>query len=239
MMNLMLTERELDQRLRRTLRAVADTVETVETEPAAVAKRPRSGRRALFGLGAVAIAVPLAAGAIIRIGPEYVDKIPSEDVIVAGSVDGDRYLMVEAFHRDDCGNVDPGVEIVIEDRNLLGQEWNTIGTTYGEPRHVKGGGWCGYDVSGALADPALSYSSGVLVGDALLWSGAVHPDITAVRATIDGSTQEVGVHPRNGAGYYVIEVPEGSESFTVELLVDGDVVPGSEETRAFPERIPN
>jgi len=126
-----------------------------------------------------------------------------------------------------------------QDRNLLGQEWNTIGTTYGEPRHVKGGGWCGYDVSDALSDPALSYSGGVLVGDALLWSGAVHPDITAVRATIDGSAQDVGVHPRNGAGYYVIEVPEGSESFTVELLVDGDVVPGSEETRAFPERTPN
>ncbi|MGI8900104.1 MAG: hypothetical protein ACR2HA_04095 [Nocardioides sp.] len=79
----LITERELDQRLRRTLRAVADTVETVETEPAAVANRPRSGRRALFGLGAVAIAVPLAAGAIIRIGPEYVDKIPPDDVIVA------------------------------------------------------------------------------------------------------------------------------------------------------------
>jgi len=95
----LLTGLELDQRLRRTLRAVADTVETVETEPAAVATRRRPGRRALFGLGAVAIDVPLAAGAMIRIGPEYVHRIPPEDVIVAGSVDGDRCWMVEGQGR--------------------------------------------------------------------------------------------------------------------------------------------
>ncbi|MGI8900105.1 MAG: hypothetical protein ACR2HA_04100 [Nocardioides sp.] len=126
-----------------------------------------------------------------------------------------------------------------DDSNFLGQEWNTVGTTYGEPRHVRDGGRCGYDVSRALDDPALSYSGGVLVGETLLWNGAVHPDITAVRATIDGSAHEAAVHPHNGAGYYVIEVPEGSESFTIELLVDGDVVPGSAKTRAFPERTPN
>lgn len=142
-------------------------------------------------------------------------------------------------HTDDCDNQEPGVEIVIEDSNILGQEWNTMGHSYGEPKYLSEGGWCGYDVSDALANPAVSYASGVFVGDAFLWSGAVHPDITAVRVTIDGSTHDVEVHPRNGAGYYVVEVPEDTDEYAVELLIDGDVVPGSKESRTLPERNPN
>lgn len=236
MTNTLRTDPELDQHLRRTLRAVASTVEEA---PSTVTQKPRSRRRLLVGLGAVLVAVPLAAGAIIGIGSEYVNKMPPDGVIVTGSIDGNRYWMVEAFHTDDCDNVEPGVEIVIDDSNILGQEWNTMGHSYGEPRFLPGGGWCGYDVSDALADPALSYASGVFVGDAFLRSGAVHPDITAVRATIDGSTQEVAVHPRNGAGYYVLEVPADATAYTVELLIDGDVVPGSKEGRTLPERSPN
>lgn len=226
-------EPELDEHLRRTLRAVAATV----GEPVTPARKRRPARRrALVGLGAAAIALPLAAGAILGIGPEYVDDLPPDHVVMAGRVDGTRYWMVESFHTDNCGDPATGVEIVAEDANILGREWSTVGVTYGDPEPLDAGDPCAYDVSTALADPALSYSSGVFVGDALLWVGAVHPDVTAVRATIDGAAQEVPVHLLDGAGYYVVEVPPDTTTYRVELLIGGEVVPGSKQTRTFPER---
>ncbi len=45
------------------------------------------GLGVMIGLGAVAIAVPLAAGAFSGVGPEYVDKLPPDNVIV-GDVRG-------------------------------------------------------------------------------------------------------------------------------------------------------
>jgi len=236
MTNSLLSEAELDERLRRTLRAVALTIE--EVPPTKSLKR-RTPRRTMVGLGAVVVAIPLAAGAVIGFGPEYVDKIPPEGVIVAGSIDGDRYWMVEAFHTDFCDNPEPGVEIVIEDSNIMGQEWSTIGVTYGQPRWQDDGGWCGYDRSRYLGDPSRSNSGGVFMGDAFLWAGGVHPDVTAVRATIDGTAEQVEVHPWKGAGYYVIEVPPDTTEYTVELLIDGEVVPGTSQTRPFPERPPD
>lgn len=238
MTNTQLTEPELDQRLRTTLRAVAATV---ADEPTAAPQRRRPGRRVMIGLGAVAIAVPLAAGAFYGVGPEYVDKLPPDNVIVAGSIGGSRYWVFESSRTDECGKPVPGVELGVEEHNLLGQEWNTSGHSYGEPRpYGRGGrlGRCGNDVSEALADPALSYSSGTFVGDAFVRVFAVHPDITAVRLTIDGATQDVGVHRVDGAGYSVVEVPPDSTQFTVELLIDGEVVPDSEETRAMPDPSP-
>ncbi len=231
-----LTEPELDQHLRRTLQAVAATI---DGEPTAAPKRRRLGRRTMVGLGAVTIAVPMAAGAFYGVGSEYVDKIPPDNVIVAGSIDENRYWLVESSSTDDCGNPEPGAELVVEDRNILGREWNTLGITYGDPRIVRRGGqimgWCGYDVSDALADPARSDSGGSFVDDTFLLRYAVHPAVTALRVTIDGSTQRIEVHSLNGAGYAIFEVPADSAQYTVELLIDGEVVPGSRETRAVPE----
>lgn len=113
-----LLEPELDQHLRRTLRAVAATI---EDEPTAATRKRRPSRRTLVSLGAVAVAVPLAAGAIIGIGPEYVDTIPPDNVIVADSLDGIRYWVVESFHTDECDNPLAGVEIVIEEDNIIGR----------------------------------------------------------------------------------------------------------------------
>lgn len=223
---------ELDERLRRTLRAVAATVGDQSTFAPG---RRRRGRRILVGFGAVAIAGALAAGAFYGVGNEYVDKMPPDNVIVAGSIDGDRYWMVESLHTDSCGEPMPGVEIVSEESNIIGQEWNTMGVNYGEPRRL-GGGQCGFELSEALADPALSYSGGMFVGDAFVWVVAVHPDITAVRLTIDGAAKEVAVHRLNGAGYCVMALPEGTVGFTVALLIDGQLVPGSKETRSVPRR---
>jgi hypothetical protein len=234
-----LTDEQLDQHLRRCLHAVATSIE--DAPAAATAGRSRRrGRRILFGIGAIAIAVPVAAGAIVRFGPEYVDQIPPDNVIVTDSLDGERYWMVEAFHPDQCGRT-LGVELVVEDRNIIGREWSTTGYTYGEPAPlIKDGrdvGSCGTDTTDALANPALTYSSGTNVGDGMVWVYAVHPDVTALRLTLDHSrAQQVPVHPVHGAGYAVIELPEGTKTYTIELLANGEVVPGSTETKDVPDR---
>jgi hypothetical protein len=232
MTNKQLGDQDLDHHLRTTLTAVAATVRAEEsTSPAARHRR----RRIMVGLGALAIAAPVAASAVIGIGPEYVDKIPPDNVIVAGSVDGNRYWMVEMTRKVGCEQPPPGVEFIIEDSNVLGREWNTSGAAYGEPL----GSGCRYDTSEALADPALSYSGGRFVGETFVRPYAVHPDVTALRVTIDGSTEEIDVHPVDGAGYAIFEVPPDSAQYTVELLIEDEVVPGSKETRAVPDRSPN
>jgi len=229
MTNQRLTEPELDQHLRHTLRAVAAMV---DGEPEVAQRTRRPLRRTLVGLGALAVAVPLTAAAIVGVGPEYVDAQPPHNVIVAGSIDGQRYWMVQSFHTDACDQPVPGVETVVADQNIFGQEWDTHGISYGEPR----AGGCGYDVSSSLADPSLSYSDGSFVGDTLVEVYAVHPDVTSVLVTVDGSTRNVEVYPLGGAGYALFEVPPGSAQYTVELSIDGHVVPGSRETRTVPER---
>ena len=232
-----LTDPELDQHLRRTLQAIAATVD--EQTPAASRSRRCRARPVIVGLAAVAVAVPLAAAAVVGLGPEYVDTMPPDDVVVAGDVDGRRYWLVQSFHTDACGLPVPGVELVLEESNLIGREWNTAGISYGEPRAPGSGGrteGCGYDVSAAMRNPAVSYSGGIFSGDTFLQMYAVHPDVSAVRVTIGGSSQVVAVHPVDGAGYAVFEVPPDAATYTVELLVDGTVVPGSTTTRDVPDR---
>lgn len=226
-----LSEPELDERLRRTLREVAATIEVA---PSPVRQKRTGLRRSLVGLAALAVVAPLTAAAIFGSGPEYVDKLPPDNVIVAGSVDGHRYWMVESFHTDMCNDRMPGVEVVVEDQNTPGQEWDTHGLSYGEPR----AGGCGYDVAGSLSDPSLSYSDGSFVDQTYLEVYAVHPDVTAVRVTVNGSTQVVDVHPVSGAGYGAFEVPPGSTEYTVSLLINGDVVSGSTQIRTVPVPLP-
>lgn len=83
----------------------------------------------------------------------------------------------------------------------------------------------------------MSYSHGTFLHGTFLRMYAVHPDVTALRLTIDGSAQIIDVHPVDGAGYAVFEVPPGNAQYTVDLLDDGQVVPGSTETRAVPAEL--
>jgi hypothetical protein len=71
----------------------------------------------------------------------------------------------------------------------------------------------------------------------MVWIWAVHPDVTGVRITADGDVQELPVHAVDGAGYALFEAPKDIETYTAELLVNADVVPGSAEVhRANPHR---
>ena len=172
------------------------------------------------------------AGAYVQDGPEYVDTIAPDRIVASGSVDGSRYLLVESERTDECGNPVTGVELVEEDENLLGSEWNTSGYEYGEMVERS----CGYvnDATRYLADPSLFSDSGVEVGDSFVWVYAVHPDVDTVRITSGDFTEYLRVHEVDGAGYAPFEVPADLDSYTSELLIDGQPVPGSVEEQQVP-----
>jgi hypothetical protein len=233
MTNEPLTDPRLDQHLRHVLQTVASTFTAEENAvPAPDANRRTSQRRRRLGLviGAAAIPVALAAAAVIRSGPEYVDQIPRETIIVEGRVGGSEYLLVET-RRTSCGKPVQGVELVEESENLLGSEWNTIGEEYGERIDE-----CRVDTKRYLANPALFNDSGTEVGDSMVWIWAVHPDVTGVRITTTGDVQNLRVHTVDGAGYALFEVPKAIESYTAELLINGEVVSGSAEVHRVSPR---
>lgn len=220
------TDLPLDQHLRHVLQTVANTVTAeASTAPAGSPDRRPHHRRRRIGLfiGAATIPVALAAGAFLKSGPEYVDQIPRESIIVEGSVGGSEYLLVET-RRTECGQPAQGVELVEENENLLGSEWNTVGEQYGERIDE-----CRVDTKRYLANPALFNDSGTEVGDSLVWIWAVHPDVTGVRITTSADVEDLPVYTVDGAGYALLEVPKDVETYTAELLINGEAVPGSAE----------
>jgi hypothetical protein len=226
---------DVETRLRRDLGVVAGTLGAEHF--GAPARRPvpagsRRRRRLALGVGAIAVPAALAAGALVQEGPEYVDTIDPDRIVVTGSVDGSRYLLVESDRTDACGNPVTGVELVEEDENLLGSEWNTSGYEYGEMVERA----CGSvnDVSRFLEDPSLFTDSGVEVGDSFVWVYAVHPDVDTVRITSGDFTEDLRVHQVDGAGYAPFEIPKGMDSYTSELVIDGQPVPGSVAEQQVP-----
>lgn len=222
-----------EQRLRHALHVVAETVtEQPSRMPSGATRTSRRRWRIALGIGAVAVPVALAAGAFVRQGPEYVDTIPPSAIVMEGSVDGSRYLLVESDRTGECGRPVTGVELVEERKNLLGSEWDTSGYEYGEPMETD----CGVvnDTTRYLEDPALHTDSGVQVGDSFVWVYAVHPDVTAVRITSGDFSRDLKVYDVDGAGYAPFEIPNGMREYTSELLIDGHVVPGSEERQTVP-----
>ena len=153
---------------------------------------------------------------------------------MTGSVDGSRYLLVESDRTNECGDPVTGVELVEERKNLLGSEWNTSGHEYGEYTETT----CGYviDTTRYLKNPALFDDSGAKVGDSFVWVYAVHPDVDAVRITSGDYTKDLKVYEVDGAGYAPFEIPDDLDEYTSELLIDGQVVPGSREEQSVPRR---
>ena len=223
---------EIERRVRDALFAVAETVTEHSAAPARPARRSKRRWRIGLGLGAVAVPLVFAASAFVRQGPEYVDTIPPETIVLEGSVDGSRYLLVESRRTDRCGRPVTGVELVEERENLLGSEWSTTGTAYGEPNECES-----YEATARyLADPSLYDDGGTIVGNTMVWTWAVHPSVTAVRVAADDYVKDLPVHRVDGAGYALFEVPKEQRDFTAELLIGATVVPGSSETHSV--RVP-
>ena len=214
-------EHELDEHLRRTLAAVAATVnEGPVDDSVPVPRRPRH-RRLLVGAGVTIAAIPLAAAAVVRFGPEYVDRIPPANPIVSGSLDGERYWVVDGREIPRCEGSPSGVELIAEEHNIVGQEWNTVGAFFGEPTADGCAPRLAHD------PPEYTYNSdgGLMVGDGMLWMGALHPDVDQVRVSLGGGEAvEAETFEHEGGTYYVLEVPPDTATFTVDYLVDGKVV---------------
>ena len=212
----------LDERLRRTLAAVAATVhEEAVTDAAPAPTRSRRRRRLLVGAGVTIAAIPLAAAAVVRFGPEYVDRIPPADPIVSGTLDGERYWVADGREIPPCEKSPSGVELIVESHNLVGREWNTIGAVFGEPTAN------GCPPVRPDEPPAHTYydDGGMTVGDGMLWLGALHPAVDEVQVSLDGAESfDAQTFEHEGDAYYVLEVPPGTDTFTLEYVDDGQVV---------------
>ncbi len=224
-----ITDEELSERIRTSLRAVAGSVD------GAAVPRARPARRRLrplyVAVGAAAAVVPLAAAAVVLTGPEYVDRIPPQHPILAGEADGGRYWLVENTRTDECGQPVTGVELIQEEDNFVGSEWNTTGHGYGDDTT------CGnYDPKAWLPHPERFAWSGAFDGDTFLAVYSVNPAVDAVRVTVDGGrTHDVPVVRADGAGFAVVELPEGAPYHSV-LVADDEVVPGSVRAAVTPRR---
>lgn len=232
-----LNTEELEQRVRHALATVAATVTEESVGSSARSRQARRLKRRWrigLGIGVAAIPLTLAASSLVHRGPEYVDTIPREDIIITGSVDGSRYLLRETRRTDKCGQPVTGVELVEEKKNLIGSEWNTTGAEYGEPNELSDACGRATAIDRYLADPALYNDGGAEVGDSFVWLWAVHPDVTTVRITAEDYTKDLPVYPVDGAGYALFEIPEDTHEYTAELLISGQVVPGSAEEHTVP-----
>jgi hypothetical protein len=214
-------EHELEQHLRRTLATVAATVHEGPAGDSVPVPRARRRRRLLVGVGVTIAAIPLAAAAVVRFGPEYVDRLPPANPIISGSLDGERYWVVDGREIPRCAGSASGIELIAEENNLVGQEWNTVGGFFGPPTRD------GCAPPHAAVPPEYTYDSdgGVMVGDGMLWMGALHPDVDQVRVSLAGAEPfDATTFEHEGGTYYVLEVPPDTSTFTVDYLVDGEVV---------------
>lgn len=225
----------IEQRIRNTLHSVAGTVtEDGLTTAPSTRRGTRRMRRIALGVGALTlIPAGFASAALVNTPTdEYVDTIPQERIVMEGSVDGSRYLLIESNRTGECGEPINGVELVEERKNLLGSEWNTTGHEYGGYYIQKP---CGdvIDTSRYLKNPSLFNASGAEVGDSFVWVYSVHPDVDAVRITSPDASIDLPVYPVDGAGYAPFEIPRGLPGYTSELIIDGEVVPGSAQERTM------
>ncbi|MEO5661762.1 MAG: hypothetical protein ABIR39_00635 [Nocardioides sp.] len=215
----MKTDLELDQHLRRTLAAVAATVHDEPTHAPVRTTRSRK-RRLLTGVGIGIAAIPLAAAAIVNFGPEYVDEIPPPNPIISDSIDGERYWVVDGRAVEGCEGSPSGIELIAEENNLVGQEWNTSGAVFGEPT----ANGCAPTRSDSPPQDTYFSDGGIVVGDGMLWMGALHPDVDEVRADLGQGPSDVETFEHEGGTYYLLEVPPGTTTFIVDYLVDGQVL---------------
>jgi hypothetical protein len=216
-------DHELDQHLRRALAAVAATVTEVPTTNATqAARRPRRHRRLIVGAGTAIAAIPLAAAAVVGFGSEHVDRIPPADPIVGGSVDGQRYWVVDGRDIPRCEGHPSGIEVIAEESNIVGQEWNTFGYLFGQPT---ADGGCAPRVTKEPPAHTYYYDGGQTIGDGMLWAGALHPDIDQVRVSLDSDAPfDAETFMHEGGTYFALAIPPDTATFTVDYLTDGEVV---------------
>ncbi len=229
---------QLAERLRRTLAAVAATVPD-DAAPVAALPAPAATaspttrirgtiRRLTAPVLAGAAALALAAFGYLNVGPEYVDKLPPDNVLQSGAADGDEFWLVPSFHTDPCGRPWPGVEVVTRSRNQVGQEWSTGGSAYGgDARRDARGCVLSVDMTGWLDRPGRVGVGYQRLGpdEDRSWLGtlSVHPTVVEVVVEIPGlPAARLATHalPADPAGprYAAVVVPPTAARVTLALL---------------------
>ena len=239
----------LEAHLRRTLHEVAHTVPGVGADARSMPAAREHGARRLRWLALIAAAaVALAAvGGTVQgadsgrsdrviagadegwqvIGSSRVDKLPPDGVVQSGTADGVRWWLVNSFHTDGCGQPMPGLELVREDRNPVGEVWQTTGVPYGEPSSPDRPGCF---VEPAIAEPDYMWSSVEQVGADRLVTIGVHPSIVTLVVSVgDGEPFRVStvVDPDRPVGprYAAFPAPATAGLITVEGVdSDGSLV---------------
>ncbi|MEU2611049.1 hypothetical protein ABZ570_05575 [Micromonospora sp. NPDC007271] len=191
----------------------------------------RTRRRTALALAALAI--PLTAAGYL-LGPEYVDQIPPKNSLLIGDAHGERYWMIPGRVSDDCGQPISAVELVVEDRNTVGEEWNTMGISYGDPNVRQANATlCGVDESAWLADPSRFAWGHVKTAGDRIYLVAMHPTVKSIKVVTTVSTETIATVPTparpDGPRYAAFDVPESATSIIASLLdAAGQPVPGGE-----------
>ena len=87
-----------------TLRRTASDASSAAAECSGSSRARHGDPRAaaLVAAGVSIAALAPAAAAVVRFGPEYVDEIPPADPIVTGSIEGERYWVVDGRETKHC-----------------------------------------------------------------------------------------------------------------------------------------
>jgi hypothetical protein len=229
-----MTDEHLEAHLRRTLRAVAETVPEDQRPVAPPRARPaRRGRR----LAVVAVGLAGASGLGLVAWDRWEDgeirRIPTEAAIVEGRAEagGAWWLLPSAeLHPQACP---ASVELVSAARNRSGAEWNTGGVVYGElvdPRQPcpDQGPWLADPTRFSLGSSSLGTSADGWDEDtAVGWFGTFHPTVARLRVTApDGGTSVVDTVPLpedpDGPRFAAFTTPPGERRGTVVTLLRAD-----------------
>jgi hypothetical protein len=246
---------DLDRRLRHTLHTVAAAMPECTTAPEkAAGGRARGHSRWRLALALTALVVPLTAAGY-ALGSEYVDQLPPKNPLLSGDAHGERYWMIPGRVSDACGQPVSSVELVVEDENTVGKEWDTMGIGYGDPiiqqigtlseSPLPSGGMvrqgfakrCGADESAWLADPTRFEVGHIKIDNDRVYLVGVHPSVTSIRVTTTAGTETIATVPTparpDGPRYTAFDVSEDSTSIVVTLLdADGRSIPGGERDLA-------
>lgn len=223
-------EAELGDRLRHTLRAVADAVEMTE-----VPELPRRRWRRIAGVLAAVVALGGAA-AFMAQNDDAIVRLPVEEALMSGkTAAGDWWLFpTDAVVSSECP-ANPGVVLVAGEINRPGQELNAGGVVYGNPQDPTAA--CSpYDEDSWLQDPSrtdIGHSRLGFERNGTPWGvyGTFHPTVTAIRVQADDAAPfVVETVPREdapgGPRYAAFSLPSDTTVARIELLdAAGTILP--------------
>lgn len=243
-------DEQLDAHLRRTLTTVAATI-TDTTRDASGTSQLRRRRRAVSIASVAAIATAaLASVAWNKFDEGEIDRIPVEAAVLTGSADGfDWWLIPSAAiegHTNPCGVPMPGVEVVSDDANKPGLEWNTGGVAYGEPvgiaKYTCSADEREVDEAAWLGDPRQLDGLFTRLGDndnpdsPWITAFAVHPSVTELEISVDN---DAPINPRtvalptrpSGPRYAAAVLPADACHVTIRFFANGKPITGGTVTR--------